>query len=229
MTDFIQEVDDDLRHDRYRRLWDRYGKYAVAAAVLLVLAVAGTVAYRDWQKTRRAEDTRRLAESVRLAQSDPKLAPDALSSLARSTGGGVGSLARFYAAASLAQQGDVTRAVEIYDSLAADASTDQAFRDLAVLLAAQHRAEDMAQQHNTDESAERGLAFLVGRRISDPGQCQRDDAAGADPGDEAHRGQCAERSGVGRADRSRGGDEAGNGDDLELADAVAQRSMHELK
>lgn len=141
MTNFIEEVDEDLRRERYQRLWDKYGKFAVAAVVALVVAVAGTVAWRDWQKTRRAEQTRKLAEAVQLAQTDPKLGPDALASLAKSAGGGVGTLARLHEAAGLARQGDVARAVEAYDRLAADGSVDPVFRDLAVLLAAQYRAE----------------------------------------------------------------------------------------
>jgi hypothetical protein len=140
VADFIQEVDEDLRHERYQRLWDKYGKYVVAAAVVLVLAVAGTVAWRDWQKSRRAEETRKLAEAVQLAQTDPKLGPDALASLAKSAGGGVGALARLHEAAALARQGDAAKAVEAYDRIAADGSVDTTFRDLAVLLASQHRA-----------------------------------------------------------------------------------------
>ena len=67
MTDFIEEVDEDLRRDYYKRLWEKYGKFVAAAAVALVVGVAGTVAYRDWAKTRRAEDTRKLIESIQLS------------------------------------------------------------------------------------------------------------------------------------------------------------------
>ncbi len=141
MTDFIQEVDEDLRREHYKRLWDKYGKFAVAAAVALVLAIAGTVAYRDWQKNRRAEDTRKLIEAVELSATDPKLGPDALASLAKSASGGVGTLARLHQAAALVRGGESGKAIEIYDQLAADGSADPIFRDLAILLAAQHRAD----------------------------------------------------------------------------------------
>jgi hypothetical protein len=141
VTDFIQEVDEDLRRDRYKRLWDRYGKFAVAAMVLLVLAVAGTVAYRDWQKSKRAEDTRKLVEAVELSGTDPKLGPDALASLAKSSSGGVGTLARLQQAAALARAGDTSKAIEVYDQIAADSSVDGIFRDLATLMGAQYRAD----------------------------------------------------------------------------------------
>ncbi|MBM3533025.1 MAG: tetratricopeptide repeat protein [Alphaproteobacteria bacterium] len=141
MTDFIQEVDEDLRRDQYKRLWDKYGKFAVVAAVMIILGVAGTVAYRDWAKSRRAEDTRKLVEAVELSATDPKLGPDALASLAKSAGAGVSTLARLHQAAALVRSGQSGKAIETYDQLAGDGSVDTVFRDLAVLLAAQHRAD----------------------------------------------------------------------------------------
>ena len=104
MTDFIQEVDEDLRHERYKRLWDKYGKFVVAAMVVLVVGIAGSVAYRDWQKSKRAEDTRKLVQAVELSVTDPKLGPDALASLAKSASTGVGTLARLHQAATLARR-----------------------------------------------------------------------------------------------------------------------------
>jgi hypothetical protein len=141
VTDFIEEVDEDLRNERYKRLWDKYGKFVVVAVILLVVAIAGTVAYRDWQKSRRAEDTRRLVEAIELSTTDPKLGPDALASLAKGASSGVGTLARFHQGSALIRGGQAAAAVEIYDQIAADGSVDQVFRDLAVLLAAQHRAD----------------------------------------------------------------------------------------
>jgi hypothetical protein len=141
VADFIEEVDEDLRRDKYQRLWDRYGKYVVAAMVVLVLAVAGLVAWRDWQKSRRSEETRKVAEAVQLTRTDPKLGVDALASLGKSASTGVATLARLQEAAAAARQGDVPRALDVYDRIAADASVDALFRDLAVLLAAQYRAD----------------------------------------------------------------------------------------
>lgn len=141
MTDFIQEVDEDLRNERYKRLWDKYGNYVVVAAVALVVGIGGSVAYRDWQKSRRAEDTQKLVQAVELSMTDPKLGPDALASLAKSASTGVGTLARLHQAAASARSGEVPKAIEIYDQIAVDGSVDAIFRDLAVLMAAQYRAD----------------------------------------------------------------------------------------
>jgi len=51
---FIREVEEDLRREQFLRLWQRYGTYAVAAAVLLVLAIAG-YKYREYDRITTAE------------------------------------------------------------------------------------------------------------------------------------------------------------------------------
>ena len=46
MADIFQEVEEEIRRERLKQLWDRYGLYIVIAAVLIVGAVAG---WRGWQ------------------------------------------------------------------------------------------------------------------------------------------------------------------------------------
>src|SRR5262249_57456300 len=40
VSDIFHEVDEEVRREQLKKLWDRYGNYAVAAAVLLIAAVA---------------------------------------------------------------------------------------------------------------------------------------------------------------------------------------------
>ena len=39
MSDIFREVDEDLRHEQYKKLWDRFGIYVIGLAVLIVLGV----------------------------------------------------------------------------------------------------------------------------------------------------------------------------------------------
>ena len=58
MTDrdtFLREVDEAVRHDQYKQLWDRYGVYALGVAVLVVVGVAGYKGWNYWQE-KRAQD-----------------------------------------------------------------------------------------------------------------------------------------------------------------------------
>ena len=45
MSDIFREVDEDIRHERFKRLWDRFGPWVIGVAVLIVLITAG---YRGW-------------------------------------------------------------------------------------------------------------------------------------------------------------------------------------
>ena len=45
MSDIIREVDEELRHERYKKLWDRFGLYVIGAALLGVLFRAGVPIY----------------------------------------------------------------------------------------------------------------------------------------------------------------------------------------
>jgi hypothetical protein len=133
----FREVDEDLRRDRYSQLWKKYGTLVMIAAVIVVGATAGIVAWRDHQKSVAEKDGDRYAAAALLAR-DGKTdqAAAAFAALAKDGTAGYRTLARLQEAALLAKKGDVKGAVAVYDALAADDGTDKAFRDLAVVLAA---------------------------------------------------------------------------------------------
>jgi hypothetical protein len=45
MSDIFQEVEEDVRRERYEQLWKKYGNYVITGAAVLVLAVGG---YQAW-------------------------------------------------------------------------------------------------------------------------------------------------------------------------------------
>ena len=47
MADLFQEIDDELRQDKASRLWKLYGKYLIAAAIIIITSVGG---YKFWQQ-----------------------------------------------------------------------------------------------------------------------------------------------------------------------------------
>ncbi len=47
MSDLFQEIDDELRQDKASRLWKLYGKYVIAAAIIIITSVGG---YKFWQQ-----------------------------------------------------------------------------------------------------------------------------------------------------------------------------------
>ncbi|MBI1775375.1 MAG: tetratricopeptide repeat protein [Proteobacteria bacterium] len=155
--EFVREVEEDLRKEHYQRLWDRYGRYVVALAVVLVLAVAGFNLWRDWRERQREAASAQLAEALANAQTNPEQAANALGALADKSSPGFAALARLNEAALLINKGDREGALRVYDTLAADSSADPALRDLGVVLGVMHRidAGDPAQLSQR-------LALLIG-------------------------------------------------------------------
>jgi hypothetical protein len=134
MSDIIREVDEELRRERLARIWQDYGVYIVAAAVALVLAVAG---FRAWQWYDARESARvgvRLEEALKLvADNKPREAEEAFAAIVRDAPSGYRVLARFGVAAEIGRR-DPKAGAAAFDAIAADAP-DAASRDLARLRA----------------------------------------------------------------------------------------------
>ena len=55
MSDIFSEVDEEVRREQLRKLWERYGFLLIAACVLLVAGVAGWRGYEWWEAKWAAE------------------------------------------------------------------------------------------------------------------------------------------------------------------------------
>ena len=142
MDQFIEEVDEELKRERYMDLWRKYGTYMVAAVLLVVIAVAGTVGWRQYQSNQRTQAGLTFLEAQRLTEQGKKAEALAIfGSLGKTGTGGYRELSRFREAAALARQGNEAAAAGIYDSIATDQGADKLFRDLALVLYALNVAD----------------------------------------------------------------------------------------
>jgi hypothetical protein len=142
VDDIIREIEEDLRSDRYKKLWQRYHNHVYAAAAVVVVAVGGYMYWQERQAAARAAEGARFAQAADLADNgDTAGAAQALDALAREAGAGYATLARLYEADLLARKGDVDGALQRYDALAADGGADRQFRDIAMLLGASYRVD----------------------------------------------------------------------------------------
>ena len=141
MADIFKEVEEDVRRERYVKLWKDYGKYVIAGAVAIVLGTAAGVGWRDYKSSQREAESGAFFEALELERAGAQAeAVQAFAVLARSAGAGYATLARFHQAAALARVGDLGSAVKLYDSLSSDSGLDDILRDLAAFYAALHLA-----------------------------------------------------------------------------------------
>ena len=135
MADIFQEVDEEVRREQLKKLWDRYGLLFIALAVLIVLGVAGYRGYQYWQAKQAAAASAQFEQAVTLSDQDKHAeAQGAFAKIAAEAPAGYRSLARLRAAQELAQT-DRKAAVGAYDAIASDNSVGQAFQDVAALRA----------------------------------------------------------------------------------------------
>ncbi|HVV95186.1 MAG TPA: tetratricopeptide repeat protein [Hyphomicrobiales bacterium] len=136
MTDIFDEVQEDVRREQLKKLWQRWGVYIVAAAVVVVLAVAGWRAWIWYTQRQAAAAGAKFESALALARDDKgKAAVGALDRLAADAPGGYRLLARFRAAAAIAAS-DPKAAVAALDAIAADGGVSSQMKDLAKLRAA---------------------------------------------------------------------------------------------
>ncbi|MCH7930208.1 MAG: tetratricopeptide repeat protein [Proteobacteria bacterium] len=143
MSNIFHEVDEAVRHERWLKLWQTYGKYVAGAAVALVLGVAAQVGWREYQTSQRLSESARFSNASEfLASGQAALAAQQFAVLADDAGAGYAALARLREAEALAESGDTAGAVAALDRLAADDGAGEALRELASLLALYHLIDD---------------------------------------------------------------------------------------
>ena len=134
---FIREVNEELRQDQAKALWDRYGPAFIALAVIVVLGTAAYVGWQYWTESKANKSGDDFSAALLLAnggKNDEALA--ALDALEKDGYGAYPLLARMRAATVLFDKGDFTGAVAGFDEVSNDTSIPEALRDMARLRAA---------------------------------------------------------------------------------------------
>jgi len=135
VADIFQEVDEEVRREQLKKLWERYGNYAVAACILIVVAVGAWRGYDWWENKKATEAGAAFEQAMSLAEAGKhQEAEAAFAKLASDGTAGYRVLARLRQAAELSRT-DIKGAVRLYDDMAADRGVGQVMQDLATLRA----------------------------------------------------------------------------------------------
>jgi hypothetical protein len=136
VSELFDEVDEDVRREQLKKLWERYSIYIVAGALLIVAAVGGWRGYEYLEAKKAAEAGSAFDAAVELSEQNKHAeAETAFTKLAATAPSGYRMLARLRAAAEVASR-DPQAAVKMYDDISADRSVGAAEQDLAKVRAA---------------------------------------------------------------------------------------------
>ncbi len=151
---FIREVDEELRREQLKALWNRFGWAFIGVCVLIVLI---TATYRGWiwLEERRAAEAgdRYLAALESITDGDRAAGVAELEAIAASGNTGYATLARLKLAGDDAAAGNNETALSAFDALAADNALEEPLRELARIRAALV-ALDMGDTSGAVERAE---------------------------------------------------------------------------
>jgi hypothetical protein len=136
VADIFTEVEEDLRRDKAKALWIRYGRYFVAVAVIAILAVGAHTWWRSYERSQQLEmaDRFRAALSAQDTNAEPAAAAERLEALAAQATDGYKLVALMRAAALYGAAGDHRAAADIYVRIAGDEGFEALYRDLATVL-----------------------------------------------------------------------------------------------
>ena len=135
MADIFHEVDEEVRRDQLKKLWERYSLLIIAVAVLIVAGIGAWRGYEYWVAKKAAAAGAAFESAVTLSEQGKHAeAEAAFAKVVSEAPSGYRVLARFRAAAELAQVKPAD-AVKAYDDIAADSSVGQTWQDLAGLRA----------------------------------------------------------------------------------------------
>ncbi len=180
MADIFKEVDEDLRREQLKKLWDRFGPFVIGLAILIVVATAGYRGWVYWQE-RQAQATgdRFIAALDLAAKGEHEQAIAALKAIEANGSGQYPVLAGFRVASEMAAAGKTQDAIQEYDAIAAKSGASGAVKALARLRAAallvdsasladmEKRLGDLASTGNVWRHNARELLGLTAWRVGD--------------------------------------------------------------
>lgn len=131
---FLREVNEELRRDQMADLWKRWGRLAVAAIAIGLIAFGGWLWWRDYQAKQAGLEGEQLSVAIeQLSRNEIDKASPALKTLSASERPGYRAAARLAAGAVASQRGDTRATITAFAAVAKDGEAAQPFRDLALI------------------------------------------------------------------------------------------------
>ncbi len=136
MSELFDEVDEEVRREQLKKLWDQYSIYIIALALLIIAGVGGWRGYQYLESKKAAEAGAAFDKAIELSEQNKHAeAQAAFADLAAKAPSGYRTLARLREASEIAAR-DPAAAVKVYDEIAADRSVGTEQQDVARIRAA---------------------------------------------------------------------------------------------
>jgi hypothetical protein len=121
LSDIFQEVEEDVRRERFEQIWKQYGDYIIAGVALIVIAIAGFELWQRYEENQRLKASETFIAAQQLAGTgNINQASAAFAVVAKDAPDGYVKMARLSQAGILDITGQHSEALMILKSLAKD-------------------------------------------------------------------------------------------------------------
>jgi hypothetical protein len=145
--EFLEEVENDIRQERFQKLWEQYGKRIIAAIIGVFVLTGGYMAWQNYQhKQYQLYSEQFIGAQDLISQGKNAEAIGVMRSLSQVSHKSYAVLAKFSQASLYAQEGpneNFTTSKEIYESIAKDSKVDKSLRDLATFFLVNMKVDEM--------------------------------------------------------------------------------------
>ena len=146
--EFLEEVQNDIRQERWMKLWEKYGKALTTAVTCVILLVAAYTIWQTYEKNQREKTADRFIHALDLKSAgQTQQALLDFSALARTGKGSYLLFSKFQQAALLGQEKTEKgqeEALKIYEHIYSDKKNEAQWRDLASLFSIMIKADKIS-------------------------------------------------------------------------------------
>ena len=146
LTDsFIQEVDEDVKNDNLKELWNRYGLFVIAVVVLAVSAAVSFDKLQAWQTMRNQNRTETYMAATKL-QDSPEETIAALQKISQDNQGIFSDFAKLQIANVLLEENKQEEALAALEKLAGEQQVNSEVKNIALVKLATYKVDTMAYE-----------------------------------------------------------------------------------
>ncbi|MGB0843841.1 MAG: tetratricopeptide repeat protein [Alphaproteobacteria bacterium] len=142
MADIFEEIDEELKQDRFYQWWKQYGKFVVAVLTILILATGAFFWWDSYQKKQLEAQSASLSSAVAMVTAGKNEEAGKVFDDLIAEGGTYGMLAGFERAKLHLTMGDKAGAIGVLEAISADTGLDDQYRDRAKLFALMQQIGD---------------------------------------------------------------------------------------
>lgn len=144
MTDaFIQEVDEDVKNDNLKVLWDKYGLLIIAFVVLAVSAAISVDQIKNWKTAQNQQRTEEYMAAAQLQADNPDNTIAALQKVSQKNQGIFSDFARLQIANVLLNEDKIDEALTALENIINDKQVNSEVKHIALIKLATFKLDTM--------------------------------------------------------------------------------------